>query len=121
MGDVTLSGRRFESLDDVETLRKLAQSLREGIYIKDEGGTIRDANTAFLEIFGVSSLDDLGSYRAEDLLADPSRRRVELELLHRDGAVREFELEIVRPDGQRRTVLDTSFVDRDEVTGETIY
>jgi diguanylate cyclase (GGDEF)-like protein/PAS domain S-box-containing protein len=121
MGEVTLSGRRFRSLDDVETLRALAQNLREGIYITDKRGNILDANPAFLEIFGVASLDEMRSFRAEDLLVDPSRRVLELELLEREGAVREFEFEIVRPDGQRRTVLDTTFVGRDDETNETMY
>jgi diguanylate cyclase (GGDEF)-like protein/PAS domain S-box-containing protein len=121
MGEVTLSGRRFRSLDDVETLRALAQNLREGIYITDKRGNILDANPAFLEIFGVASLEDLRSFRAEDLLVDPSRRVFELELLEREGAVREFEFEIIRPDGQRRTVLDTTFVGRDDEANETMY
>ena len=39
-------------------------------------------------------------------------------MLERDGAVKDFELEIVRPDGQRRFVRDTMFGVRDPVTGE---
>jgi diguanylate cyclase (GGDEF)-like protein/PAS domain S-box-containing protein len=121
MGDATLRGTRFRSLDEAETLRNLAHRLREGIYITDVGGNILDANPAFLEIFGVRSLEELESYRAGDLLADPTRRQLELQLLDRDGAVREFELEIIRPDGQRRTVLDTTFVCQDDISGERMF
>ena len=35
--------------------------------------------------------------------------------------VRDFEIEIVRPDGGRRTVLDSTYVCHDDATGETFY
>jgi diguanylate cyclase (GGDEF)-like protein len=52
---------------------------------------------------------------------DPCRRAEEIALLERDGAVREFELQVRRPDGQLRTVLDTSYLCRDADSGETFY
>ncbi len=82
-------------------------------------GRIRDANPAFLRMFGVSSLRQLRRFTAEQLLVDPARRAEELAILARDGAVREFELEIRRPDGEARTVLDTAYQRVDEATGET--
>ena len=111
----------YQSLQDFETLRIFAQNLREGIYITSVDGRILDANPAFLEIFGVSSLEELAAYSAADLLADPHRRELEMRLLERDGAVREFELEIQRPDGARRTVLDTTYAVRDPATQQTFY
>ena len=96
-------------MNDPETLRLLIRSIGEGIYITDEGGRILDCNPAFLEIFGVTSLSELQRYEVPQLLADPKQREEEMARLARDGAVREFELEILRPDGQHRTVLDTTF------------
>ncbi len=113
--------RSVRSLDDPETLRLLIRSIGEGIYITDSQGRFLDANAAFLEIFGVSSLLELQKYEVPQLLADPGRRKQELEILANDGSVREFELEIVRPDGQRRTVLDTTYQVRDPETGEVAY
>jgi diguanylate cyclase (GGDEF)-like protein/PAS domain S-box-containing protein len=110
--------RRFRSLDDPETLRMLARSLGEGIYVTDREGRILDCNPAFLEVFGVASRDELRQFQVPDLLADPARRKLEMEMLARDGSVRDFELEIVRPDGQRRTVLDTTYQVKDPDTGE---
>jgi len=110
--------RRYRSLDDPETLRLLAHSLGEGIYVTDRDGHILDCNPAFLEIFGVSSLKELEQFHASDLLVDPERRKLEMSLLERNGSVRDFELEIVRPDGQRRTVLDTTYQVKDPDTGE---
>jgi diguanylate cyclase (GGDEF)-like protein/PAS domain S-box-containing protein len=113
--------RRFQSLDDPETLLLIVQNLEEGIYITNADGKILDANPAFLRMFGVSSVGELARFRAGDLIADPSRRALEMALLERDGAVRDFELAIVRPDGQRRTVLDTTYLCRDPDTGEVYH
>jgi diguanylate cyclase (GGDEF)-like protein/PAS domain S-box-containing protein len=120
-GDPVTGGRRFRSLDDPETLLLIVQNLEEGIYITNASGDILDANPAFLRMFGVSAVGELAKFRSGDLIADPTRRALEMALLERDGAVRDFELAIVRPDGQRRTVLDTTYVCRDPETGETFY
>lgn len=113
--------QRFRSLDDPETLRMLARSLGEGIYVTDREGRFLDCNPALLEVFGVASREDLQRFHVPDLLADPARRKLELEILEREGAVRDFELEIVRPDGQRRTVLDTTYQVSDPETGDIFY
>jgi diguanylate cyclase (GGDEF)-like protein/PAS domain S-box-containing protein len=112
---------RFRSLEDPETLRLFIQNLREGIYITNDAGEILDANPACLEIFGVSTVDDLRTLRAQDLLADPAQRAQEAEMLAREGEVREFELVIRRPDGEERTVLDSCHAVRDAETGEMLY
>ncbi|MBV6520176.1 MAG: hypothetical protein MNPFHGCM_00281 [Gemmatimonadaceae bacterium] len=109
---------RYRTLDDPSTAREFLRKVGEGVYISDLAGRILDANPAFLDIFGVASLDELASADVVSYLADPDRRRLELAMLERDGAVKDFELEIVRPDGQRRFVRDTMFGVRDTDTGE---
>jgi diguanylate cyclase (GGDEF)-like protein len=52
---------------------------------------------------------------------DPDVRASELELLAKEGSVREFELRVRRPDGQVRTVLDTAYATRDPETREVLY
>ncbi len=111
----------YSSLNDTECLRSLVRNLREGIYITNDRGEILDANPAFLEMLGVSQLDDLVSYGLSDMVVDPARRMQELELLDRDGAVREFELQILRPDGAIRTVLDSTYACRDSGSGDVFY
>ena len=113
--------RNVRSLDDPETLRLLIRSIGEGIYVTDSHGRFLDANAALLEICGVPSLEELQQYEVPQLLADPKRRQEELEILATEGSVREFELVIVRPDGQRRTVLDTTYQVADPDTGEVAY
>jgi diguanylate cyclase (GGDEF)-like protein/PAS domain S-box-containing protein len=115
------SALRYGSLDDADTLRMLFRNLAEAIYISDERGRVLDANPAFLEVFGVDSIEALQLYNVSDLLADPERRKLELAMLARDGKVREFELVIKRPDGQLRTVLDTTYLVRDPESGTPYY
>lgn len=114
----TASRSSLRSLDNPQSLREFAKNLREGIYITTREGRILDANPAFLEMLGVSLVEDLSEYRATDLLTDSRQREAELALIARDGAVREFELTIRRPDGAQRTVLDTCYISRDAETGE---
>jgi diguanylate cyclase (GGDEF)-like protein/PAS domain S-box-containing protein len=109
------------TLNDPDIVREFVRNLREGIYISSTDGRILDANPAFLEMVGVGSLDELANVRAQALVVDPEQRRRELELLERDGTVREFELLIRRTDGELRTVLDTTYVFSDPVTGERRY
>jgi diguanylate cyclase (GGDEF)-like protein/PAS domain S-box-containing protein len=112
---------RLSGLRDPAVLAQFVSKLQEGVYITSPDGTIVDANPAFLDMFGVASLRQLRRYTAEQLLVDPERRRTELAILARDGTVREFELEIRRPDGELRTVLDTAYQVVDAETGEKSF
>ena len=109
--------QRFASLQDAQTLHQFVEKLRDGIYIASAQGEILDANAAGLRIFGVSSLDDLRGRRLEDLFVHPARRA---ERMRRggEGAVREVELMVRRPDGSERPVLDSCQRIRDPETGE---
>jgi diguanylate cyclase (GGDEF)-like protein/PAS domain S-box-containing protein len=112
---------RLSRLDEAETLRGLVRDLREGIYVTDRAGNVLDANPAFLEMFGVSSLEELRSHKVADLVANVALRDAELEILHRDGVIRDFELEIRRVGGETRTVIDSATCAKDPVTGEAFY
>jgi diguanylate cyclase (GGDEF)-like protein/PAS domain S-box-containing protein len=110
----------LQRLHSPDTLRELVDRLREGIYVTNRDGLILDANPAFLEMFGVASLAEMGRYSAEDLLVFPGQRENELGILEREGSVRDFELLIRRPDGEQRTVLDTAYAVTDD-SGEVLY
>jgi diguanylate cyclase (GGDEF)-like protein/PAS domain S-box-containing protein len=111
---------RLARLDDPESLRGFVKGLREGIYITNPRGEILDANPAFLEMLGVGSVAELRAARATDFV-DPELRKRELELIAREGGVREFEFEVRRKDGQRRTVIDSCTACTDPETGEIFY
>jgi diguanylate cyclase (GGDEF)-like protein/PAS domain S-box-containing protein len=108
----------FRSLREPGTLLEFVGKLREGIYLTNAGGEILDANPAFLAMFGVASLEEIARYGAHELFVDPSVRERELALLTSEGAVREFEFDLRRPDGEVRTVLDTCTVVRSPGSGE---
>jgi len=107
-------------LQDLETLQRFVWRLREGLYIADVRGVILDANPACLEIFGVASLAELRLFRIQDFFAEPARRCEEMDLLARDGMVREMELVIRRPDGSERAVLDSCVLVPDSGSGEVL-
>jgi diguanylate cyclase (GGDEF)-like protein/PAS domain S-box-containing protein len=109
---------RLSRLDDAETLRGLVRDLREGIYVTDRDGHVLDANGAFLAMFGVSSLSALQACTTPDLFVDPARRDAGLAILQRDGAIRDFEIDIRRAGGEVRTVIDSATCARDPETGE---
>ena len=108
------------SLQAPDTLRYFVDALKDGIYVTTAEGDILDCNPALLEIFGVASLDELRRHRAPDLWLNPERRAREIELLRRDGSVRDYEVQIRRPDGGVRTVLDTCTVAADRASGRTL-
>jgi diguanylate cyclase (GGDEF)-like protein/PAS domain S-box-containing protein len=104
---------RTASLDNADMLREFVRNIGAGIYVTTPDGKFLDANATLLDILGVESLDALRERRVEDFLVDPSLRPRTLEAADREGAGREVELEIRRPDGSTRTVLDTTYAVRD--------
>jgi diguanylate cyclase (GGDEF)-like protein/PAS domain S-box-containing protein len=109
--------KRLRNLSDPQTLSELALRLKEGIYITTLDGEIIDANPAFLEMFGVESLDDLKGHRTSDFVRPEVRAR-EMAQLEQDGAVRDVEFQLTRRDGETRTVVDSAFLSVDPKTGE---
>jgi len=118
---VIASLRYCRTLNDPDTLRGFVRHLPMGIYISNAAGEVLDANPACLELFGVESVEALRSINAKDLFVDPAQREIELEFLEAHGSVRDFELQFIRPDGELRTVLDTTYLCRDEATNEMFY
>jgi len=112
---------RLRSLRDPETLRALVGNLREGVYVTNLKGEILDANQAFLDMVGVESLSELASLNAFEMFADPEQRVRELELLRRDGAVREFEITLRCRDGSLRYVIDSCSAVRDPETDDVLF
>jgi diguanylate cyclase (GGDEF)-like protein/PAS domain S-box-containing protein len=109
--------KRHRSLSDLQTLSELALRLKEGIYITTLDGEIIDANPAFLEMFGVESLEELKGYRTSDFVRPEVRAR-EMAALEREGSVRDIEFQLTRRDGRTRTVVDSAFLSVDPETGE---
>jgi diguanylate cyclase (GGDEF)-like protein/PAS domain S-box-containing protein len=109
------------SLLDPETLRQFVGHVRVGMYITTPEGTFVDANAALVEILGVESVEALRANRVDDFLTDPSQRPRVVEVIDREGHALEVELELRRPDGTTRTVLDSTYAARDARTGDVYY
>lgn len=110
--------RRWGSLDDAETLRDLAQHLREAIYIARPTGEVLDANAAFVELMGLDSIAEARARHLDEFFVDVGGRRRLMQQLEAEGTVRDAEQWLVRPDGALRAVLDTALLRRDPDTGE---
>lgn len=109
-------------LEDPKTLRELVLNIPEGIYITTPQGGIVDANPALLELFGFETLAELRQRTVAELCVNGESLKEEHKLLERNGLVRDFELDIRRPDGSIRTVLDTCYLVRDpETKSERLY
>jgi PAS domain S-box-containing protein len=108
------------SLQALETLRHFVGHLEEGVYVTSAEGDILDANPAMLGIFGVASLDELRRYRVQELWVEPARRAEEVAILQREGRVRDFEIQLRRPGGDVRTVLDSCIATKDAASGRTL-
>jgi len=113
--DIT-GGREAE-----EKYRALFENVQEGVFISTPGGRFLDFNDAFLFITGYASREELLSVDiVSTLYVDPAERRgLQLEL-ECSGAVRNYEFRIRRPDGEIRTVSESSFVTRDPA-GKVLY
>jgi len=109
------------SLLDPETLRQFVGHVRVGMYITTPEGDFVDANPALVEILGVESVESLKAHRVDDFLTDPSQRPRVVEVIDREGHALEVELELRRPDGTTRTVLDSTYAARDARTGDVYY
>ncbi|QGY41545.1 HAMP domain-containing protein [Pseudodesulfovibrio cashew] len=100
-----------EDLRQAETkYRGFFENSTEGIYRSRANGEIVNVNPAFVRLFGFSSKEEMMSsvrHIGEDLYVDPRRREELVELLHREGKVRNFEYDVRRRDGEVRT-LQTS-------------
>jgi diguanylate cyclase (GGDEF)-like protein/PAS domain S-box-containing protein len=112
-------GQGHGKLDDPEVLRDFVSRIAEGVYITTPEGQILDANPGFVQMLGFKSLEELLKCKVFDFV-DPEVRGREVEILKRVGSVRDFELQIRRPDGEVRTVLDTAYSTIDAATGQTV-
>ncbi|MFQ5983313.1 MAG: PAS domain-containing protein [Woeseiaceae bacterium] len=83
-------------LDDAVTLRHFLAHIAEGVYITTPNDVLRDANPAFLEIFGAQSLKDLEGQPFRELLIDSGVREQQRLALAESGRIVDFELEIRR-------------------------
>lgn len=101
-------------------LKDLVWNLPEAIYVMTEAGDLLDANPAFLDLIGADTLAAAQRYGGASLWQDPNQRAAALAELARTDRLCDFEFQLRRLDGQRRTVLDTCYAAADAETGERV-
>jgi diguanylate cyclase (GGDEF)-like protein/PAS domain S-box-containing protein len=84
----------------VDIYRRLVESLHVGIYVTDPKGTLVYVNSAFVNILGYASKDEvIGLNLAEQLYVHPQDREEFMRKMERLGFVRDYELLNKRKDG----------------------
>ena len=84
-----------------DQFRKIIDNLPISISIVTLDGIIRYANRKAMSLFEFSSMDELYHTRAPDVWADPTQRRMWLNILQNKGIVSDFEMELKTPSGRR--------------------
>ncbi|MEI7638996.1 MAG: PAS domain S-box protein [Syntrophus sp. (in: bacteria)] len=105
LGRVTDRKQAEEALRERdERYREFFATSRDCVFISSPDGRLIDFNDATLEMFGYDNRDKISDVTIPSLYANPEDRSVFLNLIVRDGYVKEFPVQLKRRDG---TVIDT--------------
>ncbi len=104
-----------------EKYRTLVSNVQEGVFITTPQGHFLDFNDAFLRIAGYSTREELVKSDTGALYANPADRERLKKLLFDHGSVSDFEFDILRKDGEIRTVTESSNAVRDTSGNVTAY
>ncbi|HVN48715.1 MAG TPA: PAS domain S-box protein [Bacteroidota bacterium] len=101
--------------------RSLIENVMDGVYQTTPDGDILTVNPAVLQILGYQSEAEVILLNVEkDLYADQNERDQFLEILHRQGNVKNAQLKMRRKDGTIITVLENARLVRNKM-GEVLY
>ena len=95
-----------------ERYRSLFIESRDAVYMTSRDGTILDTNPAFQALFGLSP-EDAKTPTCQDLYADPADRARFRERVEAEEAVKDYPVQLRRPDGTTLDCLVSSTVHRD--------
>lgn len=111
--------RLINSFKDISSYRNLLERLDVAVYIQNSHGEIVDANTAFLKIFGATSIETL-CLAPQELLGRLQPLAKRLDLQNRDRILRKVAL----PDpstSEMITYLEVSFAEEEVAKGDVYY
>lgn len=112
--------RRFEQLQTSEArYRSLFEELPDAAYVSTPDGRFLDVNPACVELFGAESREELLATELKTLCVDSAEHARFQQLLAEHGALRNVEMQVMRKDGQLRTVLGSVTADRN-ASGEIV-
>lgn len=120
--DITERKRAESELrDSQQLLASVADNLSEAIYRTGPNHELIFANRAYLRLSGYESLEEMRAVPREQLYANPADRARLLQLLARDGAFRNQEIEYVRRNGQHWWGLSSSVTIYEPGSGKVLY
>lgn len=104
-----------------EKYRSLVSSVQEGVFISTPHGRFLDFNDAFLRMSGYSTREELLNLDVAKLYSNPPDRDRLKKLLSDYGSVADFEFDMLRKDGEIRTVLESSNAVKDPAGNVIAY
>jgi PAS domain S-box-containing protein len=103
-----------------QSCRTIFEMVKDGIFITTVDGRIVDVNPSCLELFGYRDKEEaLTLDLARDIYVNPEDRTRLLELVEKEGFVKDYEIEVKRRDGTKIVISLSDQVIRDE-KGKTI-
>lgn len=119
--DVTERVQTEEALRESEArYRALFDRVPLGLYRTTPDGRILDANPTLVEMLGCPDRASLLATNTVDYYVNTETRRYVQEQLHRDGIIRDFEMQLRRYDGKLIWVRDNARAVCDE-NGQVLY
>jgi len=101
-------------LHSEEKYRTLFEESQDCIILSEPDGSLLDINPAGVKLFGYSDKDELlRKNAASDLYFNPTDRNKFRDSIDTDGLIKDLEVTVIRKDGQKRVVLESSSVIRD--------
>jgi PAS domain S-box-containing protein len=109
--------KKFEKdlMESEEKYRNLFERVRHGLFISTKEGHFLDCNQAMWGLLGYQDKEEfLKIDIVKDLYVNPESRETFMELVEKQGFVKDFEVEWKKKNGERITVLLASTAKRDE-------
>ena len=114
--DLTEEIKSREAIEEARgKYETLFKELKDAVYESTPDGKLVELNPSGMRLFGFESVEEMRNSKiAEELYANPEDRKRFMEILERDGYVKNFELEIKRKYGVNAVVYETSIAVKDK-------
>ncbi|MBI1911957.1 MAG: PAS domain S-box protein [Deltaproteobacteria bacterium] len=110
-----------ELISSERKYRTLFEESKDTILIFNPEGRILDINSSGLELFGYHSKEELFKINFNELCCDPDDRKRFAHEIEQRGFVRDFEVQLMRKDGQKADVNVTANTVRDDLGNIVMY